>query len=36
VAAAVGFADQSHMTRHFTKTYGMPPARWLQIAKGVR
>lgn len=31
VAMAAGFSDQSHMTRHFTKTYGIPPARWLQI-----
>lgn len=23
-----GFADQSHMTRHFKKAYGMPPGRW--------
>ena len=27
-AAATGFADQSHMTRHFKKTYGMSPGRW--------
>jgi AraC-like DNA-binding protein len=27
-AAASGFADQAHMTRHFMKAYGMPPARW--------
>ncbi len=33
-AAAAGFADQSHMTRHFTSTYGIPPARWLRIAGG--
>jgi AraC-like DNA-binding protein len=32
VAALAGFADQSHMTRHFTRTYGMPPARWRAIA----
>jgi AraC-like DNA-binding protein len=34
VAAHAGFADQSHMTRHFTRTYGMPPARWRAIASG--
>lgn len=30
-AAACGFADQSHMTRHFKKAYGMPPGRWAAI-----
>ena len=30
-AAAAGFADQSHMTRHFRDAYGMPPARWLAM-----
>lgn len=32
VAAQAGFADQSHMTRQFTRAYGMPPARWRAIA----
>ena len=32
-AVAAGFADQSHMTRHFTKTYGIPPARWLRMVQ---
>lgn len=27
-AIAAGFADQSHLTRHFAKTYGMPPGRF--------
>lgn len=31
-AAGAGFADQSHMTRHFFKTFGVTPGRWLQIA----
>jgi AraC-like DNA-binding protein len=31
-AVACGFADQSHMTRHFKKTYGLPPGRWAAIA----
>jgi len=35
-AAAAGFADQSHMTRHFTKTFGLTPGRWLRIAVGIR
>jgi AraC-like DNA-binding protein len=31
-AAAAGFADQSHMTRHFSTTFGLTPGRWLQVA----
>jgi len=27
-AAEAGFADQSHMTRQFKKTYGLPPGHW--------
>jgi AraC-like DNA-binding protein len=30
-AFACGFADQSHMTRHFKKTYGVSPARWATL-----
>jgi AraC-like DNA-binding protein len=30
-AASAGFADQSHMTRQFTKTYGVSPARWQKM-----
>jgi AraC-like DNA-binding protein len=26
-----GFSDQSHMTRHFVKTFGHPPGRWLKM-----
>ena len=31
VSAAIdaGFADQSHMSRHFKRAYGLTPARWL-------
>lgn len=29
-ALATGFHDQSHMTRHFTRCYGVPPSRWLE------
>ncbi|MEM5331114.1 AraC family transcriptional regulator [Paraburkholderia sp. JHI2823] len=36
VAASAGFTDQSHMTRHFTKTFGIAPARWLRILNGAR
>ena len=29
VASHCDFADQSHMNRHFKKTYGLSPKRWL-------
>ena len=29
-ALAAGFHDQSHMTRHFKRCYGVPPLRWLE------
>lgn len=31
-AAAIeaGFADQAHMTRHFTRAFGVTPGRWLR------
>ncbi|WP_422375721.1 AraC family transcriptional regulator [Roseibium sp.] len=32
VAIDSGFADQSHMTRHFKKAYGMTPGQWRQLA----
>ena len=31
-ALICGFADQSHMTRHFKKAYGLSPGRWAAIA----
>lgn len=31
-AAAVGFADQSHFTRWFTRCYGVTPGAWLRAA----
>ncbi|MBO1113508.1 AraC family transcriptional regulator [Bordetella petrii] len=34
-AAEAGFADQSHMSRHFLKTFGQTPGRWLQTVGGV-
>ena len=30
-AGSCGFADQSHMTRHFKKVYGMSPGRWATL-----
>ena len=33
-ALSAGFADQSHMTRHFTRAYGMPPGRWARLTAG--
>jgi AraC-like DNA-binding protein len=30
-AASSGFADQSHMTRQFKKTYGVSPGRWQKM-----
>jgi AraC-like DNA-binding protein len=33
-AAEAGFADQSHMTRQFKRTYGVTPARWIALTGG--
>lgn len=33
VAAATGFADQSHLTRHFKKAYGLTPGRWAGLVE---
>lgn len=30
-AAESGFADQSHMTRQFKRTYGLTPSRWMAL-----
>lgn len=32
-AISSGFADQSHMTRHFKKAYGVPPGRWAAMSR---
>ncbi len=32
-AAATGFADQSHLTRHFTARFGLTPGRWATLAR---
>lgn len=35
-ALAAGFHDQSHMTRHFTRSYGVSPLRWLERLRPAR
>lgn len=35
-ALAAGFHDQSHMNRHFTRCYGVPPLRWLERLRAAR
>ncbi len=35
VAADTGFADQAHFTRHFKKTFGMTPGRWVALSRSV-
>lgn len=32
VAAEAGFADQSHLTRHFKKAFGLTPGRWNSLS----
>ena len=32
-AAATGFADQSHLTRHFVARFGLTPGRWATLAR---
>ncbi|PZM14109.1 AraC family transcriptional regulator [Rhizobium tubonense] len=34
VAAATGFADQSHLTRHFKKAFGIAPGAWGSMIGG--
>jgi len=33
-ATQAGFADQSHMTRQFKRTYGLTPGRWTVLTAG--
>jgi len=30
-ALIAGFTDQSHMTRQFRSTFGIPPSRWVKM-----
>ncbi|HYP30929.1 MAG TPA: helix-turn-helix domain-containing protein, partial [Burkholderiaceae bacterium] len=32
-AAAAGFADQSHLTRHFAARFGLTPGRWAALSR---
>ena len=32
-AVATGFADQSHLTRHFAARFGLTPGRWAALAQ---
>jgi AraC-like DNA-binding protein len=32
-ALAAGFADQSHLTRHFKRAYGLPPGCWATLMR---
>lgn len=32
-AAAAGFADQSHLTRHFAARFGLTPGRWAALVR---
>lgn len=32
-AAAAGFADQSHLTRHFAARFGVTPGRWAALSR---
>ena len=34
IAAATGFADQSHLTRHFKKAFGIAPGAWGNMVRG--
>ncbi len=33
-AATTGFADQSHLTRHFSVRFGLTPGRWAALVRG--
>ena len=32
-AVATGFADQSHLTRHFAARFGVTPGRWASLSR---
>jgi AraC-like DNA-binding protein len=33
IAVDCGFADQSHLTRQFSRAYGLPPGRWRRLQR---
>ena len=33
IAVATGFADQSHLTRHFAARFGLTPGRWAALSR---
>jgi AraC-like DNA-binding protein len=35
-AIAAGFADQAHLSRHFKRTFGVSPGRWLAASNNIQ
>ncbi|HAI29586.1 MAG TPA: AraC family transcriptional regulator, partial [Thalassospira sp.] len=34
IASAAGFADQSHLNRHFVRAFGLTPGRYARAVRG--